>query len=437
MAELPVAGSPLDRVRDIESPHRSSRADTQSMLPLHLPGQLAPDDATRLAALARTGLLDSPPEERFDRLTALAALVVGTPVALIALVDAKRSFFKSAFGVEEAVGPLREVPLTHSICRYVVAEQAPIVIEDARLDPLFRDNGAVREHGAVAYAGMPIRDGDGHALGALCVIDGEPRRWTQRDLATIRLLADWVSKEIARGDAGARAEAEQEERARFAALGRLAAIVAHDFNNVLAAVGGYADLLQSDATLPEGARQDAAEIVQAAERGRALTKELAAVARRPRTTPGPVVVNDVVRAAARVVEDAAGAPVALALSLAPELPHAHADAAQLAEVLAQIVANARDAMPTGGQLDVATVLVTEAGAPAVQITVRDSGSGMDGATREKCFEPFFTTRRGTGHRGLGLTTARACILEMNGRIAVESVPGQGTAVVVTLRTHDA
>jgi Signal transduction histidine kinase len=406
------------------------------MLPLHLPGQLAPDDAARLAALARTGLLDSPPEERFDRLTALAALVLGTPVALIALVDAKRSFFKSAFGVEEALGPLREVPLTHSICRYVVAEQAPIVMEDARLDPLFRDNGAVREHGAVAYAGMPILDGEGHALGALCVIDGEPRRWTQRDLATIRLLADWVSKEIARGDAGARAEAEREERARFAALGRLAATIAHDFNNVLSAVGGYADLLQSDGTLPESARQDVAEIVQAAERGRVLTKQLAAVARRPKTTLGPVIVNEVVRAAARVVEDAAGAPIALSLSLAPELPPVHADAAQLAKVLAQIMANARDAMPAGGPLAVATVLVTEADASTVQITVRDSGSGMDGATRERCFEPFFTTRRDSGHRGVGLTMARAYILEMNGRIAVESLPGQGTAVVVTLRTRN-
>ena len=402
------------------------------MLPLHLPGQLAPDDAARLAALARTGLLDSPPEERFDRLTALAALVLETPVALIALVDEQRSFFKSAHGVERAVGPAREVPLTHSICRYVVAEQAPIVMEDARLEPLFRDNGAVRDHGAVAYAGMPIIDGEGHTLGALCVIDGEPRAWTQRDLMTIRLLADWVSAEIARGNGVARADAEREERNRFDALGRLAAVVAHDFNNVLAGVSGYADLLRSSDVLDESARQDVAEIVQAAERGRTLTRELAAVARRPRATLAAVAINDIVRAAAHPRDVLHGTAGGASLSLAADLPPALADAAQLTEVMAHLIANARDAMAGGGQLEIATAVVTDDGAPMIRIAVRDDGSGMDDTTRERCFEPFFTTRRSEGHRGLGLTLSRAYLVEMKGRIAVESALGAGTTVVITL-----
>jgi GAF domain-containing protein len=149
----------------------------------------------RLAALRRTGLLDSPAEEPFDRLTRLASRLFKTPVALVSLVDADRQFFKSAVGLPEPWQTRRETPLTHSFCKYAVASQEPLVIPDARKDPSFRDNPAVRELKIVAYAGVPLTVA-GCALGAFCVIDDEPHAWSYDEVQTLRDLGACAMREI-------------------------------------------------------------------------------------------------------------------------------------------------------------------------------------------------------------------------------------------------
>jgi GAF domain-containing protein len=149
----------------------------------------------RLSALARTGLLDSPPEESFDRFTRLAARWFNTPMALVSLVDRDRQFFKSAVGLAEPWRTLRETPLAYSFCKHAVAQQTPLMIADAREDPLYRDSPAVRELNIVAYAGVPLTM-SGYALGALCVIDMEPREWTATEVETLADLAACVGREI-------------------------------------------------------------------------------------------------------------------------------------------------------------------------------------------------------------------------------------------------
>ena len=149
----------------------------------------------RLSALRRTGLLDSPPEETFDRFTRLASRLFKTPVALVSLVDADRQFFKSAVGLPEPWQTRRETPLTHSFCKYAIASPEPLVIPDARKDPTFRDNPAVRELKIVAYAGVPLTV-SGCALGAFCVIDDEPHAWSYDEVQTLRDLAGCVTREI-------------------------------------------------------------------------------------------------------------------------------------------------------------------------------------------------------------------------------------------------
>jgi PAS domain-containing protein len=127
-------------------------------------------DPARLEALRRTALLDTPPEEAFDRLTRLAARILAAPVSLVTLVDRNRQFFKSGHGLGEPWASRRQTPLSHSFCRYAVAHGEPFVVEDAREDPRVHDNLAVPELGVVAYAGVPLFTNDGHALGSLCVI---------------------------------------------------------------------------------------------------------------------------------------------------------------------------------------------------------------------------------------------------------------------------
>jgi hypothetical protein len=159
------------------------------------PGALV-RDAARLKDLHATGLLDSAPDEAFDRLAQLAAKLLNAPVALISLVDDERQFFKSCVGLAEPWNSARETPLSHSFCRHALGSSQPLVIEDARTHPLVRDNLAIRDLQVVAYAGIPLITPSGHVLGTLCVIDHQPRSWTSDQVETLKTLAAAVISEI-------------------------------------------------------------------------------------------------------------------------------------------------------------------------------------------------------------------------------------------------
>jgi GAF domain-containing protein len=149
----------------------------------------------RLAAVQRSGLLDTPAEEPFDRFTHLATRIFKIPVALVSIVDADRQFFKSATGLAEPWNSRRETPLSHSFCKHAVALQEPLVIADARKDPVYRDSPAIRDLKIIAYAGVPLMV-HGHALGAFCVIDNEPHPWSYDEVRILRDLAECVMHEI-------------------------------------------------------------------------------------------------------------------------------------------------------------------------------------------------------------------------------------------------
>jgi PAS domain S-box-containing protein len=154
------------------------------------------DAPERLAAVRRTALLDTPPEEAFDRLTRMAARLLGAPVAFIALVTEDRQFFKSATGLPEPWATRRDTPLTYSFCRHVVEAREPLVVEDARRHPLLRANPAVRELGWIAYAGVPLITRQGHVVGTLSVVDPMPRLWSEREVALLQDLAASAVTEI-------------------------------------------------------------------------------------------------------------------------------------------------------------------------------------------------------------------------------------------------
>jgi PAS domain S-box-containing protein len=141
-------------------------------------------------------LLDSPPEEAFDRLTRLASHLLGAPISLVTLIGDDHAFFKSATGLPEPWATRRSTPLSHSFCRHVAATGAPLVVEDARRHPLVRGNPAVRELRWIAYAGVPLTVNGGPPVGALCVIDHLPRIWSPRDLTLLADLAASVATEL-------------------------------------------------------------------------------------------------------------------------------------------------------------------------------------------------------------------------------------------------
>jgi formate hydrogenlyase transcriptional activator len=154
------------------------------------------ENEARLEALRRTSLLDSPPEEAFDRLTRLATTVLRVPVALVSLVDGNRQFFKSQCGLSEPLASSRQTPLTHSFCKHSVGSREPLVVADARRDPRFGHNHAFSELGVIAYAGIPLITSEGHALGTFCVVDRRPHDWTEEEVGILRVLATSTMSEI-------------------------------------------------------------------------------------------------------------------------------------------------------------------------------------------------------------------------------------------------
>jgi len=111
-------------------------------------------------------------------------------------VDEDRQFFKSCLGLPEPWASERGSPLTHSFCQHAVASREPLIVTDAREHPLLRDNLAIRDMGVIAYAGIPLIDDDGNALGTLCVIDSQPRHWTSHQIELLSDIAASVVTEI-------------------------------------------------------------------------------------------------------------------------------------------------------------------------------------------------------------------------------------------------
>ncbi len=153
-------------------------------------------DPERLLALAETGIMDSPPEDVFDRATRLARTALGVPVGLASFVDDRRQFFKAQCGLREAEAEARQTPLSHSFCQYVVAHDRTLAVSDARDHPLLRSNGAVSQMDVVAYLGVPIHAPGGQTIGSFCAISDTPRTWSERDVEVMTDLAGMVETEL-------------------------------------------------------------------------------------------------------------------------------------------------------------------------------------------------------------------------------------------------
>jgi GAF domain-containing protein len=153
-----------------------------------------PDEPERLGALRRLRILDTPPEERFDRITRLARHLFDVPTALITLVDADRQWFKSCVGLEIA-----ETPRGVAFCAYTILRDEPLVIPDARLDPLVADNPFVVGPPHVCfYAGQALRSPEGHRVGTLCIVDVRPRELSPADVQALQDLAALAEAELGR-----------------------------------------------------------------------------------------------------------------------------------------------------------------------------------------------------------------------------------------------
>jgi two-component system, cell cycle sensor histidine kinase and response regulator CckA len=234
---------------------------------------------------------------------------------------------------------------------------------------------------------------------------------------------------------------------KMEAIGRLAGGVAHDFNNTLSIILGYSDLLLEDAG-PEHPIRESVEVIQeSVVRAAMLTRQLLAFSRKQVLAPEVLDLNEAVAHMQEMLRRLIGEDVELITHLDPVAARVKADAGQIGQVLMNLAVNARDAMPHGGRLTLATAHVELDGTltgrhlevqpgPYVMLSVSDTGCGMDAETQSHLFEPFFTTKEPGKGTGLGLATVYGITKQSGGHIEVHSEPGRGATFEIYLPRLD-
>jgi PAS domain S-box-containing protein len=263
----------------------------------------------------------------------------------------------------------------------------------------------------------PLRDGDGVVVGASSIM---------RDI-TDRL----------------RTEATLRQTAKLESIGRLAGGLAHDFNNQLYALSGFAHFVARDAGLSAASRHDLLQVQQAIERMAGMTRQLLAFARQQVLNPETLDLNSVVTDTQPLLQRLIGSNIAIELALAAGPKWVRVDRSQLVQVLLNLVINARDAMEESGTVAIRTETLEvspgerldRVGAPIepgafAQLAVSDSGAGIAPEHLPRIFEPFFTTKEAGRGTGLGLATVDGIVSQSGGHIQVESSPDRGTTVRV-------
>ena len=230
-------------------------------------------------------------------------------------------------------------------------------------------------------------------------------------------------------------------------MGRLAGGVAHDFNNMLTAIGGYCELLLLSLDGESPYRREVVEINRAVDRAASLTRQLLTFSRKQVFQPQPLNLNEIISNLDKMLRRLLGEDMDLVTVLEPDLGSVMADAGQIEQAIVNLVLNARDAMPQGGKLTIETAnldldaeyarhhLEVQPG-PYVMVAVSDTGMGMDEETKSHIFEPFFTTKEQGKGTGLGLSTVYGVVKQSAGFISVCSEPEKGAAFKIYLPRTD-
>jgi signal transduction histidine kinase len=339
------------------------------------------------------------------------------------------------------------IPLMAGVAGRVAAFGEPVAVADynawgGRLHPAqpapFR-----------AVAGVPLKYGDPltdsmQVMGALTVLDSRPgKAFQEEDLQLLELLAPQVAVSIRnarlyqelqeRIEAQRLAETRLLRSARLAAVGEMAASVAHELNNPLTTVSGFVELALEDLDPASLLRSDLELVLREAQRARDVVRRLLDFSRPMEEVRVRTNVNDLINETLALIKHQIRTfGVTAAVELAPNLPWVLVDPNQIKQVLLNLIHNALQAMVSGGELMLQTHVTTREGRPWVTLAVCDTGVGIAPDNLERIFEPFFTTRAAGSGTGLGLSISYGIITDHKGYIEVESQPGAGSCFTVFL-----
>jgi signal transduction histidine kinase/CheY-like chemotaxis protein len=459
---LPFVQKPFsasDLVRRIRAELDAVAPDTEPVRPDADPIRRAITDPARLAVLHATGLLDSEREERFDRLTRLAAQLLDVPMVLLSLVDEHRDFFKSTFFVDDS-DQLSSEYRGPTLCHLVVQAGAPLVIPDTATNPAYRDVLAANPVHVAAYIGIPLIV-EGQAVGVLCASDTKPRDWSASEVRALSELAavalDAIELRSAmRRTAESRAAlgraniqlhlAKNTAEAANRAKAEFLAHMSHELRTPLNSIIGFANVLCRNTSGALGAR-DLLYAERISFNGAHLLGLVDRILDLSKVEQGDlnlrctwVHVDDVARAVCdNFSDEAAAAGVSLALEVdaggeaGRAIPTLHTDESKLRQILFNLVGNALKFTPAGGSVRVVLACDALSGAPR-RLDVSDTGIGIVPAAQARVFEAFEQADDDTSARfggtGLGLRISRALCESLGFGLTLESDVGKGSTFSV-------
>jgi signal transduction histidine kinase len=383
-------------------------------------------EASRLDALQRYRVLDTPPELAFDAIVRLAARICHTPISLISLIDETRQWFKARLGLDLSA-TIRE----SSFCAYAIGHEE-LIVPDALQDERFRDNPLVIGEPYIRfYAGIPLISADGYALGALCVIDREPREGlTPHERQSLELLAREATLQLElRRTALELADTKQEVESINVELQAFDAAVAHDLRAPLRIAKGFSDLVAEECGGRGPIGRHVHRIQESCDRMYAIIDGLLRLSQASHVELNlqEVDLTQLIQEVASEIGNAFPSRQ-VTLVVQPQM-RLRADRALLRAVLVNLLTNAWKftAANPRARIEVGC----ERNGQADEYFVRDNGTGFDPAFPPIPARPFAKSRA-EGGMGLGLTIVERVIKRHGGTIRATGVPGQGATFTFTL-----
>ena len=396
-----------------------------------LEGTVIPEnDAERLAAVSRYGILDTPSDGAFDRITALAARIFDVPIAIVSVVDHDRIWFKSHHGLE-----ISQIDRAPGLCASAILQDEPWIINDAPHDPRALANPLVAgDFGLKFYAGVPLALAGGHNMGTLCILDFEPRDLSAEETSSLQDLADMVTSELELRLASREEHdaATERERVKDAFVGMLSHEIRTPVTTIYAAarVLASSDAVQSD----DRARDLFPDIVSESERLLRLIEDLLVLTKVEQgvlaSESEPVLLQRVVERAVARARRRNGTRT-VEISMPADLPPVAGDEVFVEQVVNNLLSNALKYSPDDAVVSVDGFVSDD----LVEVRVGDRGIGLAVEDRERVFDLLTRTREAETYAagaGIGLYVCRRLMQAMGGDIRA-TAQARGNGAVFSFR----